>query len=230
MHTHMHRIQLNAYLICTLYIGYAHTCICMYLTVSACILAHWSCIKCICACMSYTYMPAYMQIHTHMHCSKAMHMCMYFCHEYMHMCIFESSAYLYVSDCISRSHTFTYASILWFLLRQIGRPQQRATREFSCEFSHLPLPPQRPGRRGRLLPLPARPAPARLPPRAPRGGARGGSGVEAPVPPGAVWGWGRRSCRRRSPSAAGGGAGGGGQLLGRGRRQRRRRKWNRPPA
>ena len=129
MHTHMHRIQLNAYLICTLYIGYAHTCICMYLTVSACILAHWSCIKCICACMSYTYMPAYMQIHTHMHCSKAMHMCMYFCHEYMHMCIFESSAYLYVSDCISRSHTFTYASILWFLLRQIGRPQQRATRE-----------------------------------------------------------------------------------------------------
>ncbi len=129
MHTHIHRIQLNAYLICTLYIGYAQTCICMYLTVSACILAalaHWSCIKCIFACMSYTYMPAYMKIHTHMHCSKAMHMCMYFCHEYMHMCIFESSACLYVSDCISRSHTFTYASILWFLLRQIGRPQQRA--------------------------------------------------------------------------------------------------------
>jgi hypothetical protein len=93
-----------------------------------------------------------------------------------------------------------------------------------------PLPPQRPGRRGRLLPLPARPAPAPLPPRAPPRRARGGSGVEAPVPPGAVWGWGRRSCRRRSPSAAGGGAGGGGQLLGRGRRQRRRRKWNRPPA
>ncbi len=129
MHSHMHRIQVNAYLICTLYIGYAHTCICMYLTVSACILAHWSCIKCICACMSYTYMPAYMQIHTHMHCSKAMHMCMYFCHEYMHMCIFESSAYLYVSDCILKSHTFTCKSILWFLLRQIGRPQQRATRE-----------------------------------------------------------------------------------------------------
>jgi hypothetical protein len=217
MHTHMHRIQLNAYLICTLYIGYAHTCICMYLTVSACILAHWSCIKCICACMSYTYMPAYMQIHTHMHCSKAMHMCMYFCHEYMHMCIFESSAYLYVSDCISRSHTFTYASILWFLLRQIGRPQQRATREFSCEFSHLPLPPQRPGRRGRLLPLPARPASARLPgrgagaaskPQCRRGRSGGGgggrAGVEAPAPPGAA-------------------PGAGGQLLGRGRRQRRRR-------
>jgi len=207
MHTHMHRIQLNAYLICTLYIGYAHTCICMYLTVSACILAHWSCIKCICACMSYTYMPAYMQIHTHMHCSKAMHMCMYFCHEYMHMCIFESSAYLYVSDCISRSHTFTYASILWFLLRQIGRPQQRATREFSCEFSHLPLPPQRPGRRGRLLPLPARPAPAPRP--APRGAGR---------------------ARRRSPSAAGGGLGVGEAVVPASKPQRRRGRGAAPGA
>jgi hypothetical protein len=64
------------------------------------------------------------------------HMCMYVVH--IHACIHadtytyalpKGSAYLYVSDCISRSHTFTYASILWFLLRQIGRPQQRATRE-----------------------------------------------------------------------------------------------------
>jgi uncharacterized membrane protein YgcG len=206
MHTHMHRIQLNAYLICTLYIGYAHTCICMYLTVSACILAHWSCIKCICACMSYTYMPAYMQIHTHMHClkaMKAMHMCMYFCHEYMHMYIFESSAYLYVSDCISRSHTFTYASILWFLLRQIGRPQQRATREFSCEFSHLPPPPSA-ARAAGTAAAPPRPPCARPAP-APRPAGRG-AGRE----------------RRRSPSAAGGGLGVGEAVVPASKPQRRR--------
>jgi hypothetical protein len=74
-------------------------------------------------------------------------MCMYFCHEYMHICNFESSAYLivsdciclyfaehicmylYVSDCVLLSHTFTYASKLWFLLPQIGRPQQRDAQE-----------------------------------------------------------------------------------------------------
>ena len=38
-----------------------------------------------------------------------------------------------------------------------------------------PLPPQRPGRRGRLLPLPARPAPAPHPPRA--------RPAPAPLPP-----------------------------------------------
>ncbi len=74
-------------------------------------------------------------------------MWMYFCHEYMHMCIFESSAYLYVSDCIwlyfavhicmslfvsdciLLSHTLTYASKLWLVLPQIGRLQQRDARE-----------------------------------------------------------------------------------------------------
>ena len=61
-----------------------------------------------------------------------MHMCMYFCNEYMHICILKSvhiCMYLTVSDCILLSHTLTYASKLWFLLPQIGPPQQRDTQE-----------------------------------------------------------------------------------------------------
>ena len=59
-----------------------HTCTYAWSYIHICI-AHW---QCICVCMW-----------------------MYFCPEYIHMCIPESSAYLYVSDCISRSHTCTNA-------------------------------------------------------------------------------------------------------------------------
>ncbi len=50
------------------------------------------------------------------------------------------------------------------------------------------------------------------------------------MPPGAVWGRGRRSRRHRSPSAAGGGAGGGGAAPGAGEAAAQASKWNRPPA
>ena len=59
---------------------------------------------------------------------KAVHIWLYFdciwLYFAVHICM-----YLYVSDCILLSHTFTYASKLWFLLPQIGRPQQRDARE-----------------------------------------------------------------------------------------------------
>ncbi len=149
MHTHMHRIQLNAYLICTMYIATldvhipVSACIWLYLHVSWLIGAVSSAYVHVCR----THTCLHTCRYVHMHCLKTIHMCMYFCHEYMHMRIFESSAYLYVSDCIwlyftvhicmylyvsdciLLSHTFTYASKLWFLLPLIGRPQQRDARE-----------------------------------------------------------------------------------------------------
>jgi hypothetical protein len=54
---------------------------------------------------------AWSYIHICIACWQCICVCMwmYFCPEYMHMCIPERSEYLYVSDCISRSHTCTHA-------------------------------------------------------------------------------------------------------------------------
>jgi hypothetical protein len=79
----------NVYWICTAL--HLHV-----MTVSLCNQVHWSCIKCTYACMSYTYMPTYIQIHTHMHCLKTMHICMYVT---VFSCSIHSDVHVYVFQC-----------------------------------------------------------------------------------------------------------------------------------